>query len=177
MLGDTLKMSGERGFSQMRLALEGLSAPQVYAVPVQVGGEEYLHTDGSIYGIALHSATCKLVYASIAFRGTEIRWRDCADELASFEPDWEGAMRFIEKSHEYWMDSWRDLSDSQLMDICPTNYAEDMPAAEWIDIVHHHDSYHAGQIGLLRASALEPRDAPESVAADIRQYCRDSKHW
>lgn len=177
MLGDALRMSGERCFKQMRLALDGLTAPMVYGVPTQVGGDEYLHTDGSIYGIALHAATCKLVYASIAFRGTEIRWRDCADELESFEPDWEKTMKFIERAHLYWMDSWRELSDAQLLEICPTNYAKDMPAIEWIDIVHHHDSYHAGQIGLLRASKLEPRDKPELIADDIRQHCRDSKHW
>jgi hypothetical protein len=174
MTGELLKASAERGFKQMMDALEGVTQVQAWAVLPQ-GGPDYLHTDGSIHGIALHAAGCKLVYGSIAFRGTEIRWRDAADRIEAFEPNWDGAMEFIRASHEYWMASWADVTDFE--ELRPTNYKEPWSAFRLIDQMNHHDSYHAGQVAILRYAIGESDVPPPSSAEDIRKYCRDSVHW
>jgi len=81
---------------------------------------DYLHSDASIQGITLHIATGKLMYASSAFLDGKYRWREVADELESFEPDWPSALEFLRRAHEVWMASWANLSDADLEKTSPT---------------------------------------------------------
>lgn len=174
--GETLRASAERGWNQLCGTLDGVTQGQAWAMLPQ-NGPDFLHTDGTIHGIALHTATCKMAYASFAFHQTEIRWRDLADRMDSIEPDWDKAMAFIREAHEYWMNSWVALTDEQLAELVPTNYRDPWPADCLIDQMSHHDSYHAGQIAVLRYALPETTTPPPSVADDIRTYCRESVHW
>lgn len=174
MTGEMLKRSADWGAKQFMDSLEGVTQGQAWAQLPQ-GGPDYLHSDATIHGIALHVAGCKMMYGSIAFRGTEIRWRDLADRFEAFEPDWEQAMAFVREADAYWRASWAEVTDFEAL--VPTNYKEPWPAWRFIEQMSHHDSYHAGQIAVLRYAIGESEVPPPSSAADVRQYCSDSVHW
>lgn len=172
---ELLKSDAEYGFHALMEALEGVTQGQAWAVLPNLG-PDYLHSDGSIHGIALHVATVRWAYGSICFRDAEIRWRDTADQIEAFEPSWPAALDYLERGHRYWMESWSQLTD--LEEIRPTNWASgDCSAWKIIQTMNQHDSYHAGQIAMLRYGCPESEIKPPSVAEDIRKYCRDSKWW
>jgi uncharacterized damage-inducible protein DinB len=173
---ELLKSDAAYGFSEFMKALEGITEKQAWAVLPPVG-EEYLHTDGSIHGIVLHCAGVKFMYGSICFRNTEMRWRDLANQIEAFEPSWEAALDYLARSHEYWLASWAHLTDSDLETMVPTNFKQDWPAWKIIRMMSQHDSYHAGQIAVLRYASLESELKPPSCAEDVRTYCRESVHW
>lgn len=171
-----LRRQSEFAHSELVQALEGVTEGQSWAVLPQ-GGTDYLHSDGSIHGIALHVATAKFIYASVAFRESEIRWRDCADQVERFEPSWPAALGYLNESQRYWLDSWGALKDDELDRDVPHFSGKMWPAWKIIHYMIHHDSYHAGQIAVLRYAVAESTMPPPSVAADIRKYCRDLPSW
>ncbi|CAN5581828.1 hypothetical protein BH11ARM2_BH11ARM2_21200 [soil metagenome] len=173
---ELLREGATSGFQEFTKALEGIQQPQAWAV-LPPASEEYLHTDGSIHGIVLHAAEVKRMYGSICFRNTETRWRDVANEIESFEPDWNAALAYLHESHRYWMESWSSLTDEDLEADRPTNWPEPWPAWRIIRLMNHHDAYHAGQIAVLRYANGESDTPPPSCAEDVRQYCSDSPHW
>lgn len=173
---DLLKAGAEHGHNEMKTALDGVSEGHAWS-RLPAAEDDYLHSDGSVYGIAMHVASCKRAYASICFRNTELRWRDVADEIEKFEFSWSAAMEYLESSHQYWMESWADLTHERLEEMRPTNFKTDWPAWKLIQMVNHHDSYHAGQIAVIRYGVKATTEHPESQAEDIRKYCADSKHW
>jgi uncharacterized damage-inducible protein DinB len=171
-----LKKESELAFGEMRAALEGVSQPQAWAVLPQAG-PDYLHTDGSIHGITLHVATCKFAYGSIAFRGTEIRWRDLADQVEKFEPNWQAALDYLNQAQGYWLSSWEELAESEIENEALHFSGKAWPIWKIIRMMIHHDSCHAGQIALLRHAVSESADPPPSVAEDIRKYCSELPSW
>ena len=171
-----LKSDAEYGFSEFMKALEGVTEKQAWAV-LPAAGDEYMHTDGSIHSIVLHVAGGKFMNGSICFRQTEMRWRDLADQIGAFEPSWDAALDYLAKSHEYWLSSWEHLQDSELEEMVPTYFKNDRPALQIIRMVNHHDSYHAGQIAVLRYALLESDVKPPSAAEDVRQSCSELRHW
>jgi hypothetical protein len=172
---DLLRSDAEYGWKDMTDSLAGVTEGQAWTM-LPNGGSDYLHTDGSIFGIAMHTACVKWMYGSICFRNTELRWSELADQVAAFEPSWDTAMDFLHRGHAYWMESWANLRD--LEENRPTNWKSGEKSA-WkiIQIMNQHDSYHAGQIAMLRHAVGETNEKPTSVAADIREHCRDSHAW
>ncbi|MEQ1932328.1 MAG: DinB family protein [Fimbriimonadaceae bacterium] len=170
---DLLISSAELAFKDVMTSLEGVTENQAWAVLPQ-GGSDYLHTDGSIHSIVLHMALVKFMYASIAWRNTEIRWSQCAVEVESFEPSWDKALDYHQRAHDYWMSGW---ANCDLEAEISTNYNKPWVAWKLIQMMNHHDSYHAGQIAVLRYASPESELMPPSVAEDIRKYCSDSVAW
>ena len=173
---DVLKDDAEYGFREFRNALDGVTEKQSWAVLPNLG-LDYLHSDGTIHGLVHHVAGSKKVYGSICFRQTEYRWRDLYEFTKTIEPDWSKALAFLDEAHQYWMESWAGLADSDLELTVPTNFKTDRTALDMIRMVSQHDSYHAGQIAMIRYGVGESDEKPPSVAEDILKYCRDSKHW
>ena len=172
---DLLKKGAEHGYEELWKSLEGVGEEQAWAVlPNQ--GADYLHSGGSIYSVAIHTATVKWAYGSICFRDTEIRWRDVANQIGGFEPSWTAALDYLQRGHRYWMESWADIEDIEAMR--PTNWAVgECPAWKIIQTMNQHDSYHAGQVWLLRYGCPPTDVPPSSEADDLRTWCRDSKYW
>jgi len=171
---ELLKKGAESGFSELLSSLEGVTEGQAWAV-LPPHGSDYLHTDGSIQGIVLHVASVKWGYGSICFRGTSLRWRDIAVQMDAFEPSWAGAVDYLRRGHEYWMESWASLRDLEAL--VPTNYKKEWEAWRIIQMMSQHDSYHAGQIAVLRYGVGKSDVPPASYAADIRGSCTESVHW
>lgn len=162
------------GYEQLRLSLENCSEGQAWAQLPNLG-PDYLHTDATIHGIILHIAGAKKMYGSICFRNTEHRWREIAEEIEAFEPSWEAALTYLNHCHNYWMESWQRLEDVETL--VSTNWNKEMPAWKVIRLMSQHDSYHAGQIVVLRYGVAESSKPPPSSAEDIRTYCKDSAAW
>lgn len=173
---DLLRAQAEYGYGELLKALEGVSERHAWARLPEVGND-YINTDGSIQGIVLHVASGKRMYGSVSFRNSEFRWRGVAEEMDRFEPDWNAALRYLEESHRYWLSTWADLSDEDLETVVPHPVGQSLPAWRILEIVIHHDSYHAGQIALLRYAAGESSAPPPKYADDIRQYCSELPNW
>ena len=172
---DLLKSDAEYGFNEVMKSLDGVTEAQSWSVLPNTG-PDYLHTDASIHGIVHHMASVKWMYGSICFRDTELRWREYADQVAAFEPSWPAALDYLQRGHEYWMKSWANLEN--LEEMRPTNWKSgDCEAWKIIRIMSQHDSYHAGQIAVLRYGVGETDIKPSSAAEDVRTYCRESAHW
>jgi len=173
---ELMKVEAEMAFTDFVAALEGVEEEHAWAV-MQPAGDEYLHTDGSIHGLVLHVATCKYMYGSVAFRNGEIRWRDVADQVAEFEPSWEAAKAYLNKSQEYWMSSWSGLKDADLEMEFRHFRGKHWPAWKILRMMSYHDSYHGGQIPILRYALRKSKEPPPSVAEDLRNCCRDLPDW
>jgi len=171
---DLLRRDAEYGFGELMTALDGVTEAQAWALLPNLG-PDYLHSDATIHGIAMHVATSKWANGSICFRDAELRWQDLAEQVEAFEPSWPAALDFLKRGHEYWMESW--ASFTELEEVRPTNWKDDRPVWRIVQILSQHDSYHAGQIAMLRYGCPESTVRPPSVAEDIRKYCRDSKWW
>jgi uncharacterized damage-inducible protein DinB len=171
-----LRAQSDMAFGEMLQAIDGVAKGQAWAVLPRVGND-HLNTDASIQGIALHVATCKIAYGSIGFKNAEVRWRDLAERLDAFEPDWERAAEFLKEAHHYWMQSWEGLREEDLEAERPHFSGKLWPAWRLITTVIHHDSYHAAQIAMLRYGVGESATPPPSSAEDIRTYCRDLPNW
>lgn len=171
-----LKVQSQIAYDELLLSLSGVSERQSWGMLPQ-HGKDYLHSDGSIHGVVLHVATAKRMYGSIGFRNTEIRWRDCAEQVEAFEPSWESALRYLESSHSYWMESWAAIEDTDLEKPTPHFSGRVLPAWRVIQTMINHDIYHAGQIAVLRYGVAESDSPPLSVAADIREHCSSLPSW
>jgi uncharacterized damage-inducible protein DinB len=173
---DLLKLQTEFAYDSLLEALDGVTEKLSWAV-LPNNGPDYLHSDGSIHGIALHVASCKTMYASACFRNTEIRWRDVEQRVASFEPNWKKAMKYFKESQDYWMECWKDLRDDQLLMEVKHPQGATKTALDIIKLQIQHDAYHAGQVAVIRYGCPESDVPPPSVAEDIRTYCKDSVSW
>lgn len=173
---DLLKHQSELAFADLLEALDSVTQGQAWAVLPQ-GGPDYLHSDGSIHGITLHVATCKIMYGSDAFRNREKRWRDIAVQVETFEPNWKAALDYLHESQRYWMESWASLAEGDLEKEVPHFSGKHWPAWKIICMMIHHDAYHAGQIAVLRYAVGESSQPPPSVAEDIRKYCSELPSW
>lgn len=173
---EVLKSQAHLAYTVLIEALDGVTEGQSWSI-LPNNGADYLHTDASIHGIALHVASCKFMYGSIGFRNMEIRWRDCADRIEKFEPSWAAALDYLSEAQRYWMSSWDALEDSNLEDEVPHFSGKAWPVWKILRTVIHHDDYHAGQIAMLRYGVGESDKPPLSVAEDIRKYCAELPSW
>lgn len=173
---DLLKWQTEQTWAEVLQSIEGVTEHQAWGV-LPHGSEEYLHTDGSVQGIVLHLATCKIMMGSCGFRGTERRWRDLADELDSFEPSWEASRAYLMQAHDYWLTCLAGIADEDLDQEVSNVHGTKSLAKRMITLVMYHDAYHAGQIAAVRYAAAESLIPPPKQADDIRAHCADLPSW
>lgn len=173
---EVLKSQAAMAFDEVKTALEGVTEKLSWSV-LPKGGSDYLHTDGSIHGMVMHIATCKIMYGSCGFNNTEIRWRDLAERVEKFEPNWQKALDYFAEAQKYWLASWENLSDEQLNEDRPIPSGAQWPACKIICTVTQHEAYHTGQIAMLRYAVSESDTKPPSVAEDIREYCSNLPSW
>ncbi len=171
-----LRLASEFAIGELYTALEGVTQGQAWAV-LPKNGPDYLHSDASIHGITLHIAVGKRIYGSVGFRNTEVRWRDTADQVEAFEPNWAAALEYLAESHRYWLGTWAGLTADQLSEERPHFSGKTWTAWKIIQMIIHHDAYHAGQIAMLRYGCPESTEPPPSQAEDIRKYCVDLPSW
>ena len=138
---------------------------------------EYLHNNASILGMVQHVAGCKFMYASAAFKNTELKWRDVVARLEEIDSSWDKTLAYLHESQEYWMSSWANLSDDMLSNNANTNWGEVWPVWKVIYTMTAHDAYHGGQIVLLKTLLSSASTPPEPMAEMTKMYLSDSPTW
>jgi uncharacterized damage-inducible protein DinB len=171
-----LKLQANNAFAEFKDALKGVTEPEAWAV-LSSAADDFLNTDGSIQGIVLHVAGCKVMYGSIAFRNAEVRWRDIAERMDQFEPSWQAAHAYLDEAQTYWLESWKDLLDEDLEREVSHFSGKVWPVWKILDTVIRHDSYHAGQLAVIRYATTGSDTPPPSSADDVRQYCQNLPNW
>jgi uncharacterized damage-inducible protein DinB len=171
---DTYIRLAELAYSNLRESLDGLTQELSWAsVEFQPG--EYLHSEGSILSQIAHVANGKIIYASVGFRNTEVRWRELSPKIDSLWPDLAAVMAWLDETHTYWLSSWADVTDFE--EQRPRFDGSMVPGWKLIATVINHDHYHAGQIHLQRA-ILAPSATPPPPEGDLwKQYCQDFPCW
>ncbi|MBL8048025.1 MAG: hypothetical protein JNJ45_05030 [Chthonomonas sp.] len=155
-------------------SIEGLSEPLAWAA-VELQPEQYLHSEGSILSQIAHVANGKIIYGSVAFRNTEVRWRELSPKVDSLWPNLEAVVGWLHEAHTYWMSSWADVEDFEADHLRFDGSL--VPAWKLIATVTNHDHYHAGQIQLQR-SILAPSSTPPAPEGDLWEtYCKDFPSW
>ncbi|SRR5581483_594521 len=167
-----LRRQADAAFEEFMASIEGVDEA-ISRLSLPHNTDDYLHSDGTIYGIVLHVAVCKKMYGSVAFRSSEIRWRDCEAELRAFEPEWQPALDYLRGAHAYWLECWRDLNDGDLEKEVKHFRGRMIPCWRLIDIIIRHDAYHAGQIAAVRYAGVQTGLIPASSADDIALHCRE----
>jgi hypothetical protein len=173
---DHLKSQADFAYAELMTAIDGVTEGQSWSV-LPEGGLDYLHTSASIIGATLHIASGKIMYASSCFLDGKYKWRDVAEEVESFEPNWNAAVEYLKKAQGIWMESWADFSDEELVKEVSQIRGRRVPAHRIIGLVTHHDGWHGGQIAILRYAVTETDQKPPSEAADIREHCRELPNW
>lgn len=173
---ELLRVDAEYAFGRLRETLEGVGERHAWA-RLSEGGRDFLHTDASIQGVVLHVAAGKRMYASAGFRGMATRWRDVAAQMDRFEPDWGAALGYLDECHADLMDAWAGWADEDLERPVRRPQGDEWPARRVFETLSHHDSYHAGQIAVLRYALGETDAPPPSYADDIRQHCAELPSW
>lgn len=112
---------------------------------------EYIHSSGSILGVVLHVASCKIMYTEYAFSVGKLSWRDMSKRARQAEPHLDKAIDWLKEAQDFWVLSWNKLSDKDLPILRKTNWGEEWTTERIITEMIHHDIYHAGQIWLIRA--------------------------
>ena len=95
--------------------------------------------------LIVHLATCKVMYAEYAFGKGQLIW----DELV-LPSDLEGALAYLEQSHQPLRAVLEGLMDEDLPKLRRTNWGELWPAERIIWTMIHHDIYHSAQIQAVR---------------------------
>lgn len=138
---------------------------------------DYLHSDGSILGQVTHVAGCKVLYASAAFHGMEIRLQAVTQRTIEIGADWEAAKAYLEESQEYWLSSWQGISDQQLDNLVATNWGDQWPLWKVFQCMIGHDHYHAGQIALTRSVAPIANEPPPPISDEEIAFLKTFSAW
>jgi hypothetical protein len=155
-------------------SIDGLTEGLSWAsVDLQPG--EYLHTEGSILSQIAHVANGKIIYGSVGFRETEIRWRDLSPKIDSLWPSLDAVVGWLHEAHAYWMESWAGVDDLEAER--PRFDGSLRPGWNLIATGIHHDHYHAGQIQLQRAILVPSSTPPPSEGALWEKYCKEFPCW
>ncbi|MEZ0326455.1 MAG: DinB family protein [Fimbriimonas sp.] len=171
---DLLKLESQAAFQDLLDSIDGVSEQQAWGKVEFLPGE-YMHSEGSILSTVMHIAAPKFLYGSAGYRNLEIRWRDTVDRLERFWPSWEGAKEYLHEAHEYWQSTWANERDLERM--VTTFSGKQWPNWRVIWTVTQHDSYHAGQIHLLKA-IVPPSTNPPPDESDLwRKYCEPLPSW
>ena len=155
-------------------SLEGLTEELAWA-SVELQPDEYLHSEGSILSQIAHVANGKIIYGSVGFRDTEVRWRELSPKIDSLWPSLDAVIGWLHEAHAYWMHSWRDVDD---LDAVRSRFdGSPVPGWKLIAAVMNHDHYHAGQIHLQRSILAPTSTPPQMEGALWEKYCKDFPCW
>ena len=170
---DLIRLSN-LAWETMRESIAGLTEELSWAlVDLQPG--EYLHSEGSILSQIAHVANGKIIYGSVGFRDTEVRWRELSPKIDSLWPNLDAVVGWLDEAHQYWMDSWADVEDFEVER--PRFDGSLVPGWKLIATVTNHDHYHAGQIHLQRAILAPTSTPPPPEGALWEKYCKDFPCW
>ena len=104
---EVLRSEANEAFANFLSAIEEVDEALSWATaPLHEG--EYLHNNASILGMVQHVAGCKFMYASAAFKSTDIRWRDVVARLEEIASDWQKTIEYLHESQIYWLSSWQN---------------------------------------------------------------------
>ncbi len=171
---DTLLKLSDLAWETLLGSIDGLTQEQSWA-PLELQPGEYLHTEGSILSQIAHVANGKIIYASVGFRNTEVRWRELSPKIDSIWPNLDAVVQWLHEAHTYWKNSWADVED--LEEERPNFRGALVPGWKLIATGIHHDHYHAGQIQLQRV-ILPPSSTPPPPEGDLWQkYCEEFPCW
>ena len=95
--------------------------------------------------LIVHIATCKVMYVEYAFGKGQLTW----DKLA-LPSDREGALAYLEESHQPLRAVLEGLKDEDLPKLRKTNWGELWSTESIIWTMIHHDIYHGAQIQATR---------------------------
>ena len=175
MLNYFLQQS-ELAYSELTSSFESIDEQGSWRRLVPAEGD-YLHSDGSILGQVTHVAGCKVLYASAAFRGFEIRLRDVTNRTIAIGSDWNAAKAYLEESQSYWLDSCMSLSDEALEQPVMTNWGDTWPTWKIFATMISHDHYHAGQIALTRTVAPPAQEPPPPLSEKEIDFLKTFSAW
>lgn len=99
----------------------------------------------TIAWLIVHIAACKVMYVEYAFRKGEMTWDDFI-----LPSDLEGALIYLEQSHQPLRAALDGLMDEDLPKLRKTNWGELWPTERIIWTMIHHDIYHGAQIQAMR---------------------------
>ena len=155
-------------------SIEGLTEEIAWS-PLTLQSGEYLHTEGTILSQIAHVANGKIIYASVGFRGNEVRWRELSPKIDSIWPNLTLVEEWLHEAHNYWKDSWADVEDLEQERLRFDGTL--VPGWKLIATGIHHDHYHAGQIQLQRTISA-PTNTPPQPEGDLwEKYCKDFPCW
>lgn len=166
----------EFAFADLQEAIKDMDERGSWARLAPIQGD-YLHTDGSMLGQVTHVAGCKVLYASAAFMGFEIRLKEITERTIEIGSDWTMALAYLDEAQDYWMKSWEALQDEHLNDEVATNWGEQWPAWKVILTMAGHDHYHAGQIALTRAVAAPCNEPPPPISDAEIEFLQTFPAW
>ena len=171
--GTLIKLS-DLAWEVLRESIDGLTQELAWA-SIEFQSGEYLHTEGSILRQIAHVANGKIIYGSVGFRETEVRWRELSPKIDSLWPNLNAVVAWLYEAHDYWMDSWAavDNLDAER----PRFDGSLVPAWKLIATGIHHDHYHAGQIQLQRAILAPSSTPPPPEGALWEKYCKEFPCW
>ena len=155
-------------------SIDGLTAEQSWA-SLQLQPGEYLNTEGSILSQIAHVANGKIIFASVGFRETELRWRELSPKIDSLWPSLDAVVGWLHEAHAYWMASWAEVEDLEAER--PHFNGSTRPGWKLVATGIHHDHYHAGQIQLQRAILAPSSTPPPPEGALWEKYCKDFPCW
>lgn len=170
----TLIRLADLAWNTLLESIEGLTQEQSWA-QIQLQPEEYLHTEGSILSQIAHVANGKIIYASVGFRDTEVRWRELSPKIDSLWPSLEAVVGWLHEAHAYWLASWADVED--LEEVRPRFDGSMVPGWKLIATGIHHDHYHAGQIQMQRAMVAPSSTPPPPEGQLWEKYCAGFPCW
>lgn len=171
---DTLLIFAQLGWEALLESLEGLTEEVAWG-SIDLRPGEYLHTEGSILSQIAHVANGKIIYGSVGFRDTEVRWRDLSPKIDSLWPSLQAVVGWLHDAHAYWMESWSKTED--LEQEWPHFRGNLVPAWKLIATVTNHDHYHAGQIHQARAIVAPSTTPPPPEGALWQTYCEKYSCW
>jgi hypothetical protein len=170
------RQQSDLAFAELQLALKDVDERMSWA-RLTAKENDYLHTDGSILGQVTHVAGCKVLYASAAFRGFEIRLKEITERTIAIGSDWRAALDYLDESQEYWVSSWKDLPGDSLQSLAATNWGEQWPIWKIIHTVTAHDSYHAGQVALTRTVEAAANTPPPPMSDEEIGFLKTFSAW
>ena len=106
----------------------------------------------TIESIALHVASCKVMYDDYAFGPGTLQWGTPEVEPAEGDLPKEDVIAWLERSHKTLADHVAALAgDAELDRPRRTNWGEDRPTRWIVGAMITHDAYHAGEINHIRS--------------------------
>lgn len=170
------RLEAEMAFDALLESLKDLTDAEAWAV-AQIQEGQYLHTDGTVLSIIQHLACCRVMYASVAFRNIEYRWQDCVLRLKALDNSVAPNIAYLRECQEYWLASWVDVTDAEEDVERGTIWGKPWPTWKIIAAMTQHDTYHAGQITMLRSILPPTNIEPQSYIDNDIKYLIDSPYW